>query len=353
MSELIEFLTTKEIIIIYILIIAVCLVYSIIYIIDKNNHNRKKKHNTRELNKLVEEVNEQLLLEEKTTNNVETAPINTTAVYVEPVIEKIVEEKAKDPVVDLTEKSTPAIENLEIEKEQTLKTKLDDLLSSYQEIDSIHSTEEPVETKAEELIYTDIEPNQTEAQKELMRLTEELEKASSINQNIDLTSYEEAQEKEAIISLDELLKRSKEMYANNEITQYEDEGNEPISLIDLEKKFAESKELFEQEPVVEVEQPVMIAENVDEQAIQKLQETLSFAKIETNEVAEVKRPTYQAEGKFKSSPVISPIYGIEKSNEFETSLELENTANYEKLDEEIKKTNEFLMTLKELQKNLE
>ena len=36
-----------------------------------------------------------------------------------------------------------------------------------------------------------------------------------------------------------------------------------------------------------------------------------------------------------------------------TELELENTANYEKLDEEIRKTNEFLATLKELQKKLD
>ena len=54
---------------------------------------------------------------------------------------------------------------------------------------------------------------------------------------------------------------------------------------------------------------------------------------------------------FKKSPVISPIYGIERSED--DYLELENTANYDKLDEEIRKTNEFLMTLKELQKNLD
>ena len=36
-----------------------------------------------------------------------------------------------------------------------------------------------------------------------------------------------------------------------------------------------------------------------------------------------------------------------------SDIELENTANFEKLDEEIRKTNEFLMTLKELQKKLD
>ena len=61
---------------------------------------------------------------------------------------------------------------------------------------------------------------------------------------------------------------------------------------------------------------------------------------------------YQSVKKFERSPVISPIYGIERKETIE-EMELENTANYEKLDEEIKKTNEFLMTLRELQKNLD
>ena len=52
--------------------------------------------------------------------------------------------------------------------------------------------------------------------------------------------------------------------------------------------------------------------------------------------------------------MISPVYGIEHPNTSSaTDIELENTANYEKLDEEIRKTNEFLMTLKELQKKLD
>ena len=55
--------------------------------------------------------------------------------------------------------------------------------------------------------------------------------------------------------------------------------------------------------------------------------------------------------KFKTSPIISPIYGVEKSEN--DSLRIENTANYEKLDAEIKRTNEFLTKLKELQKKLD
>jgi hypothetical protein len=55
---------------------------------------------------------------------------------------------------------------------------------------------------------------------------------------------------------------------------------------------------------------------------------------------------------FKPSPIISPIYGIEKNPSEDNSLALENTANYEKLDQQLQKSNDFAMTLKEFQKNL-
>ena len=70
----------------------------------------------------------------------------------------------------------------------------------------------------------------------------------------------------------------------------------------------------------------------------------------------------EAKKKFKNSPFISPVYGIEKEKKdpvtpvvpvHADSIELEQTANLEKLDQEIKKTNEFLKVLKELQKNLD
>ena len=62
---------------------------------------------------------------------------------------------------------------------------------------------------------------------------------------------EEQQEEAAIISLDELLKKGKEMYEKNEITQYEDEGNEPISLQDLERKYGEKKENYDEPFIIE------------------------------------------------------------------------------------------------------
>ena len=54
------------------------------------------------------------------------------------------------------------------------------------------------------------------------------------------------------------------MYANNELTQYEDEGNEPISLADLEAKMKQVAAI-EQTPV-EYQEPVM--ETITEQVVE-------------------------------------------------------------------------------------
>ena len=152
------------------------------------------------------------------------------------------------------------------------------------------------------------------------------------------------------------------MYEQNELTQYADEGNEPISLQDLEikmKKYSinepttvesivEEIESLEdhvvEEPVIIEAQPVVIEQ-------QKLVlDDFNTVKVEpVEEVQQTISNAYQTTKKFKSSPVISPLYGIRPQSE----LELENTANYEKLDEEIKKTNDFIMTLKELQSHLD
>ena len=139
------------------------------------------------------------------------------------------------------------------------------------------------------------------------------------------------------------------MYANNELTQYEDEGNEPISLADLEAKMKQVAAI-EQTPV-EYQEPVV--ETITEQVVETpVQQQMLLDDFNTVKVEPEKRQVYQETYKYKPSPIISPIYGIEKTTQ-QTDLELENTANYEKLDEEIKKTNEFIMSLKDLQKHLD
>ena len=364
MNELINFLTSKEIIVVYMVAGVACFLCFLIYLIDKTYYKRKRKQNTRELNKLVEEVNRELEQEGYDVNE---------EIYNTPVLAPIEEYSEEVEYVD-EEKDIEAmiVENMEIAQEQVEVEEIEEVI----EVKPV--VEEPVVVE-EELYYTDIEPNKEEAQAELRRLTEELMKAEALAQqevvevqetpvieeevkNISLTSYEEEQEENAIISLEELVRKSKDMYEQNELTQYADEGNEPISLQDLEIKMKEYSfnEPTTVESIVEeiesledhvVEEPVMIETQPVVIEQQKLVlDDFNTVKVEpVEEVQKTVTNAYQTTKKFKSSPVISPIYGIRSQSE----LELENTANYEKLDEEIKKTNEFVMTLKELQSHLD
>lgn len=351
MNDLIKLLTSQEIIIVYIVVGIACFLYFIIYLIDKSYYKRKQKHNTKELNRLVEDINSTLEFEKIE----EETPVQTLeekqVTYVEPVlvekeetapIKQVVKEEKVVEEVKEVENSKPVI--IENKEEQTSIVE-----EESENIESLVLDNMETEQVAEEITYTSIEPSHEEAQEELRRLTEELEKAEEETKNIDLTSYEEAQERDAIISLDELIKKSKEMYASNELTQYEDEGNEPISLADLEAK-------MKQVAAIE-EEPVEYTEPVIEPIIEQIEETpvveqMVLDDFDTVKVEVEKRPVYQESFKYKPSPIISPVYGIEKTKR-QNDLELENTANYEKLDEEIKKTNDFIMTLKDLQKHLD
>lgn len=341
MNGLIEFLTTEEMIVVYILVGIASVLYFIIYILDKTAIKRKQRQNTRELQKIVlESSTDSLENNEPVSQEPVLMPITEEAKVEEPTI---LEVKESDSVLETPNDSTvavvPEVESLSIE-EQPASVVTNEAVSE----------ESTVLPKAEEeLQYTNIEPNPSEAQAELMKLTETLEKAEEEVKNIDLTAFEEEQEQNAIISLDELMSRNKALYESGELEKLEDEGNEPISLQDLEERMKAVQAdagSIEAEPTI-----VTVEENVVEPKQMVLDDfqTVSIDIPKTEE-----KPIYQEHKKFKSSPVISPVFGIEKPSVNNTSdIELENTANYEKLDEEIRKTNEFLMTLKELQKNLD
>ena len=364
MNELIDFFTSKEIIVVYIVAAVACILCFIIYLIDKNYYKRKQRQNTRELNKLVEEVNE-IVENEAVSNEIYNTPI------LSPIAEEnMTLEDMKDPILIIDEQlesfevqqpiiTEEVVENVEI-IEQSESEK--ETLAYEQIIEELSVVEENIE---EELQYTNIEPDRKQAQEELMRLTEELEKAEQEARTINLTSYEEEQEENAIISLEELVRKSKEMYESNEIMQYEDEGNEPISLEDLERRMKNIKEeiisleentndtkivTITEEPIIdEVKPQQLVLDDFNTIKVDEILENVAETKLEP---VKPLYQSYQNEKKFERSPIISPIYGIERKDTVE-NISLENTANYDKLDEEIKKTNEFLMTLRELQKNLD
>lgn len=298
MDNLLEFLTSKEIIIVYMISGLACLMCFIIYLTEKNSQRLRKKHNTRELNKLVKKIKEKMPEEE------------TKVVYEKPVLQNVSIEENSNSVDELLEKT--------INLNNTIKDEVSNspvIIDVEDNIESIEK-EESISIKEE---MNDIENN----------IIEEQEK------NILLNNYEEEQEKTAIISLDELIKKGKELYEANELSQYQDEGDEPISIQDLEKRTEKTISAVKEPFVIENVVPEHELKVDLEQAIKEQKEEL-------------------IEKKFKSSPIISPIYGIETINNTNVNdLSLENTANYEKLDKEIQKSNEYLMTLNDLQEKLD
>ena len=317
MNNLIDFLTSKQIIYIYIVAFLACLICFIIYLVEKNNKKLRLKHNTRELNKLVEEVREEANI----------------------IVEK--EEIKQEPLL------IPMEELQEDEKKQPIREEI------IVDQNALKHTK-----KEEELEYTTIEPDQKTAKLELEKLKEKLKKQEDINkQEKEMQSvkvekpkekidhkeikqkYEEQQEKSAIISLEELVQKSKDLYEANELTQYLDEGNEPISLKELENRVGKTSTI---EETFEIEKAIPEEEIKELENIEPVKKKVILEDFESQ----------KNNKKFKNSPIISPIYGIEKDSK-DNNMELENTADYDKLDAEIKKTNEFLMTLKELQKKLD
>ena len=327
MDDLIEFLTSSQSIIVYIVAVLACLACIIVYIVEVNNDKLRKRHNTKELNKLVEEIQELDPVEEKEDE------VN----YEVPILQPI-DESSTSSVLEMLEnteelKIAPEKVNIKEPEIEQMSLMFDDIeIKDEKEVEEKETPE--IKDNQEELQYTTIEPDQVTAKLELQKITEALKKEQEQEniENIALTNYETEQEENAIISLQELVSRAKDMYAQNEITQYQDEGNEPISLSDLETKMNKKVENIVESFKIDKVVPKTELENTKEF------EEASGIKLE--------------ESKFRSSPIISPIYGIENNEDQNEQIELENTANYEKLDEEVKKTNEFLMSLKELQSKL-
>ena len=326
MNDLLEFLTSQEIIIVYMIAALACLICFIVYLVEKNNEKLRLRHNTRELNKLVEEIKAMTDEEER-------------SFYEEPVLE-IQEEKQESSINELLPVEPIVLEPIEV-KENPVE---EPVMVSTETIE-----EEPIE----ELEYTSIEPNPEEAREELRRLQEEFERQEQLEKEQEVKNqYEEEQEKTAIISLEELLSKGQQMYEANELTQYEDEGNEPISLHDLEEQTQRQAAVYTE--------PFRLTSVVNENEVKQEIEN-SFMQVEMEEsmhmddfetiTEETVQPVKQEPviKKFQLSPIISPIFGIEKDPARENAIALENTANYEKLDAELQKNNEFIMTLQELQ----
>lgn len=173
------------------------------------------------------------------------------------------------------------------------------------------------EEDKQEVVYVTTNKTEEDAKKEL----EEAAKKLVYEEKSDLigpTFFEKVQEEKSIISYDELLKANLDP---DELDNYrvEDEGNEPITLDELYKK------------------------NIDD-LIEKQEEKIN----NFNKVQELK----EEPKRFKNSSVISPVFGIKSDNEYKKIETYKNT-NVRNIEDEIKKTEEFLSELKKLKERIE
>ena len=374
MENIIDFLATKEVLIVLAIIGLILFVYFILWFhefMKKHEEKKKLQNNTLQLNKLVEEV--------ARANKEENVQKTTPIIKEEPKKEEIKEEKKEVPLVSNTTVVNPVIvpeEKIEVvEAKPTPEVVIESVASSPIEVEPVvvsvkenpvnindsimlnNQFEEKVEVveptiitpvaspkNEEEVIkYKDEVYTESEAKAELERITEELKKLENEEkeENIELTKFETEQEENAIISLDELIAKGKTITEQNEVTQYQDDGNEPISIQELEERYKREKEQVE---VLEVKEPK------EEKPKLSIDDFLSAKE----KVTPLKEAYSEKKSTYHPSPIISPIYGIEEEPvKKSTTLELENTANYDKFDEEIRKTNEFLSKLKELQQKLD
>lgn len=336
MTEFFEFLSSNELTIVICLMIVIFLLIMTIIIIDVlskkkdndfiNDNYDNDKENLEDTNIKLDkdglgmiansEAIKDLDMDAITKNLEKTAEIEEIK-YVEED-EELEKTKAlleletiKKELAKLEAEKEMKLESKEIKKEevinndpQVLKEEVPNINEKVQEVSENNPT-------IEDNVINNEEKKEMELQDKINTYEEEV------------NNFESLQEENAIISVEELTRASQNI-TDEEIEQYEDDGNEPISLKELEALY-KSVDVVDDVPQL-VEKPIEFEMNAKP----------------ASEVYDDKE--------FKNTPVISPVYGLKKT---EASIALEQTANLDKLNEEIKKTNEFLLALKELRKNLD
>lgn len=341
MTSFFEFLSANELTIVVCLMVVIFLLIMTIIIVDVTSRNKSNDNDNGK-----EKINNDEDLE-KTNIKIDTNGMGMIA------NSEAIKNFDMDAVTKNLEK-TQEIEEIKYvdEDEELEKTKA--LLELETLKKELAKLEEEKEIKEKELSVVKEEPKE-EVLKEIpvtdnvvdtVEITEE--KETSTIQNIEsdikkeleqkintyedeVNTFESLQEENAIISVEELTKASQNI-TDEEIEQYEDDGNEPISLKELEQLYKGELNQEEVPTLKEVKEEVKPIQLMD------------FG-INVKPASEV-----YDDKEFKNTPVISPVYGLKQT---EASIALEQTANLDKLNEEIKKTNEFLLALKELRKNLD
>lgn len=339
MSELLAKITEDNLIIFCVLLCIAAFLITLIVSIELYNNKKKKKilllenkNDEKELNikkddNIIYEVEDEEL--EKTKAKIELAKLKEKLEQEEKE-KTILEEEAKkeemvpEPVISQVENTTqvkvPEAQVVNQVKQEIPVQVAEEINKPESVIQTIVAKEEKLDNYLNQTIGKPVQEEKKEIKEEAVINNEQPKEV--------VKSFEEEEEENAIISYDELKKAANFGYTDEEMDKYVDEKDAIISIAELERLYKESTAL-----------------NI-ETANEK--EEVELKSFDIKRVEDL--PEISSEKKFQSTPFISPVYGI---GAVEESLELEQTANLAKLNEEIKKTNEFLKALKELKKNLQ
>ena len=323
MSDLLNTITSDNLVLLCVIMGVVALFLAIAIAVEIYNNNKQYKKNVitvtdenKEDSLNIQEDSEIKYVDEdseleKTKAKIELAELREK-------LKKEEEEKKKLLEANLA----LAKQKIEKEKEEELSKTIEIKPVSTEPVKVVENKESKLDETLNKLRVSSINNAYTATKRnneEKVEVKEEKIEESK-QEEID-NSYDD--EENAIISIEELQNASSFGYTDEEMDKYVDEKDAIISIQELEKLYKESLniEVVEEEPKIE---------------------------FEMKRVADL--PKISDEKIFRSTPFISPVYGTTQT---ETDLVLEQTANLEKLNEEIRKTNEFLKTLKDLKKNLE
>ena len=210
---------------------------------------------------------------------------------------------------NVIENNTIKKENASVEEVIVNNPPIDSVTAVIEEIEVL-DFDEPVLVKKIDLPKENIEiyhvseeqDTKEEAIRELERVTLELEMVENKDPFEDtITNFEIEQEENAIISLDELTKISNNLYDSNEYVQYDD-GNEPITIDEVINKYNTALQTE-----VDNTNNVLVNNVMDD--------------------------------------IVMPKTRVER---LEYEMAFENTANFDKLDLEMRRTNDILNSLKEI-----
>lgn len=302
--------TQNEILIMIGVVSVLLLCISILTILDIREYLKVKKGLiVEEDNVLNEDYHEEETKLEpvQVTLHEEVEPNEVMVTINESSNDDVLLEEMEDEKFDVKVEANPLIQEIKEDVEPVIQEVKEEVV--VPQIQEVH--EEVLES-----ITKTKEKKKLEIFEELDELEEKLP-----NKLDDVTNFEMEQERTAIISLDELMEKSDELYNDNEFVQYDD-GNEPITIDEVISRFRK-----ESEPV-----SVNVKEEIKPlpQVMQEVEEDDEIIPYSRKEIP----------------PFISSIYGIETDN---SALEFENTATYEKLDRE--NYNDFVAQLREMNEN--